>query len=95
MPLSERIHNGPTCNPLYFPSAANDFSYKTLQAFRWEKELVEYSRRLEEAAVVGRADVCRGSPYSFWPVLFGSSHLVSGDVRGVRFAVLLAPGREA
>jgi hypothetical protein len=35
----ERIHNGPPGDPLYFPGAANDISYKTLQAFRWETSL--------------------------------------------------------
>ena len=62
----ERIHNGPVGDPLYCRSAANDFSYKTLQVSRWENALDEYSRRLEEVAVVGRALDRRGRFEHFW-----------------------------
>jgi hypothetical protein len=69
MCIVEQIHNEPYGNPLYWPGAAKDFSYKALQASRWEKELVEYSRRLEEVTVVGRAGIRCGRVECFRPLL--------------------------
>src|SRR5688572_17619652 len=69
MRIVERIHNEPLCDPLYCPGATKDFSYKTLQASRWEKELVEYSRRLEEVTVVGRAGIRSDRVECFWSLL--------------------------
>ena len=65
-PSLEQIHNEPLCDPLYCAGATKDFSYKALQASRWEKELVEYSRRLEEVTVVGRAGIRSGRVECFW-----------------------------
>jgi hypothetical protein len=86
----ERIHNGPFGDPLYFRGAANDFSYKKLQASRWENALVEYSRRLEEVAVVGRTGVrCDRLEY-FWPLLVCHRDFFSWRVRGLPLAILFA-----
>src|SRR5918994_7500179 len=90
MPTSERIHNEPFGDPLYCPHAAKDFSYKTLQASRWEKELVEYSRRLEEVAVVGRAGIRRDRVECFWSLLVLDRVVLAWRVQGLSLAFLLA-----
>ena len=73
----ERIHNGFSGDPLYFRGATNDFSYKGLQASRWENALDEYSLRLEEIAVVGRALDRRGRSEYFRPLFVHHSDLLS------------------
>ena len=86
----ERIHNGLVGYPLYFPHAANDFSYKELQTSRWENALVEYSRRLEEVAVVGRALDRRGRFEHLRPLFVRDRDFLAGCVQGLPLAVLLA-----
>src|SRR5688500_3890677 len=86
----ERIHNGLFSDHLYSPNTANDFSYKTLQASRWENEFVEYSRRLEEATVVGRAGVCRNGIEYLRSLLVLHRGFPPRRVRGLSLALLLA-----
>jgi hypothetical protein len=90
MCIVERIHNEPLCDPLYCPGAANAFSYKTLQASRWEHELVDYSRRLEEVALVGRAGICCGRFECFRSLLVRHCVFSARRVQGVSLAILLA-----
>ena len=90
MPTLERIHNRPLCDPLYCPGAANAFSYKTLQASRSENKLVEYSRRLEEVTVVGRARICCGRFEYLRPLLVRHRLFLAWRVQGLSLAFLFA-----
>ena len=90
MCIVEQIHNEPPCDPLYCPGATKDFSYKTLQASRREKELVEYSRRLEEVTVVGRAGICSDRVECFWSLLVLHRIFFAWRVQGLSLAFLLA-----
>ena len=90
MPSLEQIHNKPDCDPLYCPGAAKDFSYKVLQVSRWEKELVEYSRRLEEVTVVGRAGIHSYRVECFWSLLVPHRVFFAWRVQGLSLAFLLA-----
>ena len=78
------------CDPLYCAGAANTFGYKTLQASRWEKGLVEYSRRLEEVAVVGRAGIRSNRVEYFWSLLVPHRVVLTWRVQGISLAFLLA-----
>jgi hypothetical protein len=75
---------------LYTAWAQQTLGYKTLQACRWEKELVEYSRRLEEVAVVGRAGIRCDRIECFWSLLVPHRGVLAWRVQGVSLAFLLA-----
>ena len=61
-----------------------------LQACRWEKELVEYSRHLEEVALVGRAGIRCGRVEHFRSVFVRYRVFLAWRVRGLSLAFLLA-----
>jgi hypothetical protein len=91
----ESFHRSPLRDGLYCRGEAKDFGYKWAQASRGSNELVSNSRRLEEVALVGGAGDHRGRVDDLWPVFAHDRAHLSGAVRGVPLAVLLAADPQA